>query len=109
MFAANSFTIRRATQADQPALRRLAELDSRRPLTGMTLIGEIDGYAAAALSMTDGRVVADPFQPTARLTPLLRARADALRAFSRAPAQAPRRRLGAGVRVTRATPAAARA
>jgi hypothetical protein len=107
MFAANSFLIRRATEADRPALRRLAELDSQRPLTGMTLMGEIDGHVAVALSMTDGRVIADPFQPTARLTPRLRARADALRAVTRTPAQ--RRRRRAGVRVTPSTPAAAQA
>ena len=52
MFAANAYVIRHATGAD-----KLAELDSQRPLTGPALVGEIDGRPAAAISLTDGRVI----------------------------------------------------
>jgi hypothetical protein len=92
MFAANAYVIRHAIGAE-----RIAELDSQRPLTGPALIGEIDGRPAAAISLTDGRVVADPFQHTASLVALLRMRARGLRAAERTPAL--RDRLRAGVRM----------
>lgn len=85
MFPGNRFLIRQATPGDERTLRHLAELDSRRPLAGPALIGEIDGAAAAALSLTDGRLVADPFRPTADLSQVLRLRAIAARAHSDTP------------------------
>jgi hypothetical protein len=42
------------------------------------LIAELDGRLLAALALSDGRVVADPFHPTADLIDLLRARANQL-------------------------------
>ena len=80
MHSTETYSIRQATDDDAWALRWLAELDSQRLLHGPALIGEIDGVPAAALSLTDGRVAADPFQATAVLRQMLRARADALRA-----------------------------
>lgn len=85
MFPANIYVIRPAVDGDASALRRLAALDSRPPLIGRVLVGEIDGAPAAALSMYDGRVVADPFQATAQLLVLLRMRAHALRAYEATP------------------------
>lgn len=85
MYPTNAYQIRRATEADEDALRRIAELDSRRVLSGPALIGEIDGAPAAAVSLIDGRVIADPFQRTAVLTQILRMRFNALRAYSRTP------------------------
>jgi hypothetical protein len=99
MFPANAYVIRSATDADADTLRRLAALDSQRALSGPVLIGEIDGAPAAAVSVSDERVVADPFRRTARLTPLLRMRARSLRAVERTPSV--RERLIAGVRVAR--------
>lgn len=75
---------------DERPLRELAELDSQRPLSAPVLIGEIDGVPAAALSLSEGRVVADPFQPTAVLSQLLRVRATALRTHARTPSLAER-------------------
>ena len=49
MFPTNAYVIRQATVDDQGALRRLAELDGRRPLSGPVLIGEIGGVPAAAV------------------------------------------------------------
>jgi hypothetical protein len=48
MYPTNAYVIREATDADERALRWLAELDSQRPLSGPALVGEIDGSPAAA-------------------------------------------------------------
>jgi hypothetical protein len=86
MFSATTYTIRVATPADDAALRSLAELDSQSLLTtGRVLVGELDGTPAAALSLLDGRVVANPFLPTAQLRAHLRIRAGALVAYERTP------------------------
>jgi hypothetical protein len=98
MFPANAYVIRRATRDDVYALSRLAQLDGQRPLGGQVLIGEIDGRAAAAISLIDYRVVADPFESTAQLTALMRMRAKAIHAYVRTPSL--RDRMLAGVRVT---------
>jgi hypothetical protein len=72
------FTIRAATADDRPALTRLAELDSRPPIVRPALIAEVRGAAAAAIGLADGRIVADPFTPTAALVEHLQLRAAAL-------------------------------
>jgi hypothetical protein len=68
-------SIRSATAADRDQLHRLAERDSgavpREPL----LVAELSGELRAAISLADGRTIADPFHPTADLVALLRARA----------------------------------
>jgi hypothetical protein len=86
MFPADRYVIRLATSDDATALSRLAAADSQRPLTGRTLVGELHGAPAAALSLDDGRMVADPMQPTAPLAAHLRMRAGALSAHERTPA-----------------------
>jgi hypothetical protein len=86
MFSATSYIIRIATAEDEAALRRLADIDSQDPLTaGPFLVGEVDGSPQAALSLADGRVIANPFVPTAHLLTHLRMRAGALRAYERMP------------------------
>jgi hypothetical protein len=60
---------------DRTVLERLATLDSQQPLAEDVLIAEIDGVAVAALSLSSGRVVADPFVYTAPVVDLLRVRA----------------------------------
>jgi hypothetical protein len=82
---ANAYVIRHATVDDEDVLRRLAELDSRPPLAGPALIGEIDGTPAAAVSLTDGSIAADPFRPTATLRQVLAVRVRSLRAFEEQP------------------------
>lgn len=72
--------IRSARDCDIALLHDLAELDSAKPLTGALLIAVLDGRPAAALSLGDGRVIADPFRSTAASVELLRLRADQLRA-----------------------------
>ena len=85
MYAAHAYNIHKSSEADGPELRRLAELDSQRPLTGDALVAEIDGQPAAAISLADGRVIADPFKHTAVATQMLHMRYGALRAYSRTP------------------------
>jgi hypothetical protein len=85
MFAGNIHVIRLATEEDAVGLRRLAELDSQRPLAGRVLIGEIDGTPAAAVSLGDGRVIADPFRNTVPLVSYLRVRLQALQTYEATP------------------------
>src|SRR4051794_30962734 len=103
MFSATSHVIRPASDPDGALMQRLATLDSQRPIDGPALIGERDGRPIAAISMTDGRVVADPFEPTAHLVALLRMRASALAAYEREPSL--RERIRAAL--ARSRPAAA--
>jgi hypothetical protein len=85
MFPADLYVIRLATEHDAATLRRLASLDSAKPLTGRALIGEIDGQPAAALSLKTGAAIADPFQATENLRVHMRMRAAALEAVEREP------------------------
>jgi hypothetical protein len=57
----NLLLIRTATAADEQELTRLAALDSARPLTGDILVAHTGGAIIAAVSVDDGRVIADPF------------------------------------------------
>jgi hypothetical protein len=84
-----SVTIRLAGPGDLAALTRLAALDSARILRGDVLLGLVDDEPWAALSLTDGAAVADPFRRSGAVVALLRERA---RLFDEA---RPRRR-GAG-------------
>jgi hypothetical protein len=72
----DALVIRPAHPDDHAALVRLAALDSRRALSGPTLVAERDGRILAALALGDGRAIADPFAPTADLVALLRLHAD---------------------------------
>ena len=60
-------------EADE--LADLAGLDSSRVLTGNVLVAVVDGRLVAAISLEDGRVVADPLVPTVEARALLEARA----------------------------------
>ena len=73
---APEITIRQATSDDAFALRRLAALDDRAALHGDVLIAEHGGEIRAALSLQDGRTVANPFAPTAKLVDILQMHRD---------------------------------
>lgn len=92
--AESTLVIRIATRLDHADVRRLAELDSARPLRGTVIVAQADGRIDAALSLEDGRAVADPFRPTAGLVEVLRARAARLAGMPDAPAPTGLRRLG---------------
>jgi hypothetical protein len=94
MFAANTYVIRQATPADRDLLERIARLDTQRPIDGAAMIGEIGGVPAAAVSLSDDRVIADPFMHTANLVALLRVRNRAQRSAVRTPSVAARLRAG---------------
>lgn len=64
--------IRQATSRDAFALRRLAALDDRPALKGDVILAEEAGELRAAISLKDGRVVANPFARTADLVDVLR-------------------------------------
>jgi len=68
-------TLRYAVFDDAPDLLRLAQLDSAQPLGDPILVAEVAGRLTAALSLSEDRVIADPFVLTAATVELLRARA----------------------------------
>jgi hypothetical protein len=67
--------LRAAVPADDADVRRLALLDDSPVPRGRVLLALVDGEPLAALSVDDGRAVADPFRRTADLVELLRLRA----------------------------------
>jgi hypothetical protein len=89
---ASQIMIRPGYADDYEALVHLAALDSAdrvpaRPL----LLAEVDGELRAALSLSDGTAIADPFFPTAEIVALVRAHA-----AGRAMPRRRRRRLAPG-------------
>jgi hypothetical protein len=78
--------LRTARADDDTELIRLAELDSARPLAGPALIAEENGAIVAALCLSTGRAVADPYVPSLHLVELLRN----YEARRQGPADAPR-------------------
>ena len=72
MTMSSTITIRTRARGDEPRLRRLAALDSQRPLSGPVLVAQVDGEPVAALAPETGRVVADPFRRTAAIVSALR-------------------------------------
>jgi hypothetical protein len=67
--------LRVAAAEDEGKVRWLAALDERPAPARPVLLALVDGQATAALSLTDGRVVGNPFVPNAEVTSLLRVRA----------------------------------
>ena len=65
-------TIRRATDADGEALRRLAIFSCEPPLAGDVLLLEVGGEPWAACSLETGRTIGDAFRRTLKLRSLLR-------------------------------------
>ena len=81
-----------ATDDDERSLHRLAALDSAPAAPAPPLlVAEVEGELKAALSLSDGCAIADPFYPSAGLVGLLRAHADQAGARDLRP-RAPRRR-----------------
>jgi len=68
--------LRLARDEETDVVSRLAALDDAPPvLDGQVLLALIDDEAVAALSVLDGRVIANPFVPTEAAVALLRLRA----------------------------------
>jgi hypothetical protein len=71
----HTLALRVADDDDARAVLRLAALDDAPPLRGQVLLALVDGEAVAAASLSDGRVVANPFRRTADTVTLLSMRA----------------------------------
>jgi hypothetical protein len=67
--------VRHASSRDEARVRQLARLDDRRVPAGPYLVAELGGEAVAAISLSAGAVVADPFRRTADAAAMLRLRA----------------------------------
>lgn len=70
--------VRLAHPDEVGTLRRLAQVDDAPELAGEVLVATIDEDVVAALSLDDGRVVANPFVLTSDAVELLRRSAAAL-------------------------------
>jgi hypothetical protein len=90
---APTIVLRMAHEHESHVVRALAELDDARALDGPVLLAFIDGQAVAALSLRDGRVVANPFVLTEKAVSLLRL------AAGHREHETPRRRRRAGLRL----------
>jgi hypothetical protein len=73
-----SIELRLARADEDRVLHGLAQLDDAPDLDGEALLALIDGEVIAALSLWDGRVVANPFVRTEHAVTLLRIQADHL-------------------------------
>jgi hypothetical protein len=72
-------TIRAASVLDRAELRRVAQRDSRPLPDGQLLLAEVNGEAHAAIALTTGEVIADPFRPTSALVRMLSVRRSQVR------------------------------
>ena len=77
--SARVVTVRRFTERDIDAIRRLAALDEKPVPTGGVLVAELEGKLVAALPLDGGAALADPFKPTSDIVALLELRARQLR------------------------------
>lgn len=67
--------LRVAQPEDDYYVSRLAALDDAPLPVAPVMLGVVDGEAVAALSLSDGRIVANPFVATEKVVTLLRLRA----------------------------------
>jgi hypothetical protein len=74
-------TLRYAFPDDDAAVAHLAALDSAEVPPAPLLLAEVAGDVRAALSLVDGRVIADPFHRSLALVALLRERGQQLTAI----------------------------
>jgi hypothetical protein len=73
--AAEPMLMRRAVAADAGRIWELARLDDKRLPAGPFLVAELAGSIEAAVSLSSGAVVANPFRLTADAVAMLRLRA----------------------------------
>ena len=72
MTSTSTLLLQQATPADDAALRDLAQLDSARPIARPAVLAIVDGRLVAAASVSDDRIVADPFADTTQAVRMLR-------------------------------------
>jgi hypothetical protein len=68
----DSVVLRMARADDDRDLGRLAELDTALPLPGPALVAVENGAIVAAVCLSTGRAIANPFVPSLHLVELLR-------------------------------------
>lgn len=73
--ASSEIRIRAAREADLAAVAQVTGRDTHEPLAWPVLVAEVGSHVRAAISLTDGEVVADPFHRTDELVAMLRIRA----------------------------------
>jgi hypothetical protein len=83
MTSTSTIILQQATAAEDDALRQLSQLDSARTVARPALMAVVDDRLLAAISLRDGRVVADPFAETEDAVALLRVRASILQTTPR--------------------------
>lgn len=86
----SSTVLRRPALHEAATVRQIALLDSTRPLQGEVMVAEVEGRIVAAVSLTDGRVVADPFVPSGPAAGMLRDHVDRLRGAESTSRRSPR-------------------
>jgi hypothetical protein len=91
MTSTSTIILQQATAAEDAALRELSQLDSARTVSRPALMAVVDDRLLAAISLHDGRVVADPFAETEAAVALLRVRASALQTVPRSRSNGGRR------------------
>jgi hypothetical protein len=74
-----SVTIRRLSEEDSDRIKLLAQLDGSHQPLGPWLGAEVEGRVLAAISLTTGETMSDPFSRTAELRAMLELRAAQLR------------------------------
>ena len=79
MTATSILSIRPAEPTEDDVLRDLSELDATPQLQRPALLAIVDDQPVAAVSLSDGRVAADPFTRTEDVVVMLRAHVDSLR------------------------------
>jgi hypothetical protein len=66
-----TITLRLSDWADEPAIERLRGLSERQLPSGRYLVAEVDGRVWAALPLSGGEPLADPFLPALEVKELL--------------------------------------
>jgi hypothetical protein len=87
----STIAIRAAHDDEAGTVLRLAALDSAPAPRGDVLLAVVDGEPVAAVSLHDGRVVADPFRRTDDVVALLRLRASMVLEAQDEPRRRPQR------------------
>ena len=75
-----TITLRLSDPAEEPAIERLGELSGRPIPSGLYLVADVDGQVWAAIPLSGGEPVADPFLPALEVKELLKLRATQLHA-----------------------------
>jgi hypothetical protein len=84
----DSVAVRLARPEDESAIHRVASLDGKKAPQGRVLVAEAGGEIVAALAITGGHAVADPFRWTSDVVALMEMRAEQLAGTDLAPAPA---------------------